>query len=259
MREEIQKTQISKSSSKYRNIAVLAIFVVVTILIRLFWYPVLQEKTSQLEKHNDDIRRITISNMKLEIPRSYLIGSSASKDDDDDTALLLGFTYRKPNAKSDEAGAKISLWFQDLNEYFSRSGDTKESYVQYFYWEDLLDIEQGVDKYKIKYQNFYEKLGRNHYIFENFGKKLENMDEIVKSISTDDKLSDEAVIKLKAAMTKLQIKAEKRFNEELAPQISHVYTNDYPEKPKDFVVCDSEALCNSIFFYIKLMIIFKKI
>jgi hypothetical protein len=112
-----KKNQISKNLSKYRNIALLAIFVLVVILIRLFWYPVLEERTSNLENHNKDFRRIIISNMKLEIPKSFVIGSTASKDDCDQKVPLLAFTYPELKGGVGDGKDYVSLWFEDARGY----------------------------------------------------------------------------------------------------------------------------------------------
>ena len=202
------------------------------------------------EKSN--IRSVVISGVKLNIPRNFLVGSSATKSNGADESLLLAFTYPAMTGGMGDGHDSVLVFCEDKREYLSNMGKTHEEYLNDGYWDEFFDIDQEEDVYKIKFQNFDQDLKRKHYIVEDYGSE-HNIEEAIKGRCEVRELSEEEKNSLRKALTKLNEKFKKRLSGEIKPHLKHLYTNDNPENPKEFIVCDTRSknfrsFCESSFF-----------
>lgn len=215
--------------------------------------------------------------MELEIPRSYLTGSPDSKIDGyhkeldlafnysetkrsigNSKALQLAFTYSEIKGGIGNGKDYVSLSFKDMSEYFNRDKVTKPQHLYNEYWDEYVEIDKEEDVYKIKYKDFNQDLKREHYRIESYGKE-HDIEKVIKSMKENPGLSAEKEIMFRRIMTKQNEKFKKRLNGELKPYFKHIYTNDDPENPNEFIVCESRlysknAYCDSAFFYNDLFI-----
>ncbi len=204
-----------------------------------------------------DKRKVVISDIELNIPRSFLTMSSSREVDGDAKALTLAFTYPEIQGGYGNGKNSISLWFEDVREYLSNNNVTFREYLGDQYWEDLLDLDCEGDQYAIEYSDFHQILGRKHYLLKYFG-IMSDIEATIKIIASDKKLSQEEINDLRQSREQMNNQTTKRLKEELPPFVTHIYTNDDPKNPDEFLVCDNEPgtfkLCESAFFYKKLFI-----
>jgi hypothetical protein len=206
----------------------------------------------------EDIRNITISGIELNIPRNFLIGSSASKNDQDDKSILFTFTYPEIKGGIGNGYDFIQVFCEDLRDYFKAERVTHSQHLVDKYWDDFLDIDKEDEVYKIRYRDFNEDLGRKHYKIVTYGSEI-NMEEKIKSLREDYEISIERENALRKEWAKFNEKFRKRLSGELKVHYKNVYTNDDPEAPEDYIICDkrrrnTRSFCESAFFYKDLFI-----
>ena len=205
-----------------------------------------------------NVRNITISGIELNIPRDFLIGSSASKSDQNDKSILFAFTYPEIKGGMGNGYDFIQVFCQDLREYFKRDGVTHSQHLVDQYWDNYLDIDKEDEIYKIIYEDSSGELGRKHYKIKSYGSK-HDIDKVIKSMQESPGLSAEQENMFRKSMAKQNEKFKKRLNGELRAYIKNLYTNDDPEAPLDYIICDSRrrntrSFCESAFFYKDLFI-----
>lgn len=224
----------------------------------LFYFPlIVYGNNSEALKH-EGIRNVTISGIELNIPRNFLIGSSASKSDQDDKSILFAFTYPEIKGGMGNGYDFIQVFGEDLREYFKREGVTHSQHLIDKYWDDYLDIDKDNEIYKIKYKGIYEDLGRKHYRVMDYGSEMD-VEKHIESLRKDYGLSEKEEKSLRESTTWLNEKFKKRMSGEIKAHYKNVYTNDNPEAPQDYIICgkrkkNKRSFCESAFFYKDLFI-----
>lgn len=203
-----------------------------------------------------NIRNVTISGMELNIPRNFLIGSSGSDREEITDALLIGFTYPEIKGGMGNGYDFIQVFAKDIREYFARKKVTHTQYIYDQYWDDFLDIDKDegyIGIYKIEYRDFNQDLQRKHYRIKDYG-TLYDIDKFIISWRKEGELSKKKEVVLRKELEETNKKFRKQLKEKLRPHKKHIYTNDDPESPEEFVICDSRkrktrSFCYSVFFY----------
>ena len=207
---------------------------------------------------HEDIRSIKISGIELNIPRQFLIGSSAQKADSEDDAILFAFTYPEIKGGMGQGHDFIQVFCEDLREYFKRDGVTHSQHLIDEYWDNFLDIDKEKEVYKIFYKGIYEHLGRKHYRVKDYGYEID-IEKHLKSLREDHEISLEREKEIREETEKQNEDFRKRLNGEIKAHYKNVFTNDNPEAPEDYIICDkrsrnTRSFCESAFFYKDLFI-----
>jgi len=210
------------------------------------------------DNKEEGVRNITISGLELNIPRNFLIGSSARESDKDDKSILFAFTYPEIQGGMGNGYDFIQVFCEDLREYFKKDGVTHSQHLVDQYWNDYLDIDKEDEIYKIIYEDFSGDLGRKHYRIKDYGSELD-IEKIIKGMKESPGLSEERENMLRKSIAKLNEKFRKRLSGEFRVHYKNVYTNDDPEAPEDYIICDkrrrnTKSFCESAFFYKDLFI-----
>ncbi len=192
-----------------------------------------------------NIRHIEIDDLKLNIPRGYLIGSSAIEPDGPELeGILLSFAY--PDIKG-EAGYKrnfVDVFITPPRMHLAYKHPKEEEFLKYDYWSSFLRMEKEESKYEVIEKEFNQSLQRKHYV--------------IKEI--DGPVSNEYIEKYKKESTFTQDKIDKQVewlkNKKVNYFYHHVYTNSDPLNPSEFIICDDgedtvdlKKFCKSTFFY----------
>lgn len=193
-----------------------------------------------------EVIHLEIGGMNFSIPTNYIFGGlSMQADGIELDTLTLDFTYPELKGGLGDGKDFVMIFIKSLGKHLKKSKKSALEFGIEYYLAFILNINQE-DEFEVIDNGYNEELNRKHYIIKN----------TVRPSGVNNGVAKELIASGKWTKEMLDEFSEKKKNKPISYHNKHIFTNDDPLKPHEYVVCDDgedelmhKRFCQSGFFY----------